>query len=73
MDSHLRSVMKGISWRIVGTLDTTILVFLFSGEFTIALFVGTTELITKIFLYWAHERVWQRITWGRYVPPTSSP
>ena len=73
MDTNFRSVVKGISWRIVGTLDTTILVFIFSGKFTIALFVGTTELITKIFLYWAHERVWQRIKWGRYVPPTSSP
>lgn len=73
MDTHMRSVVKGISWRALGTLDTTILVFLFSGKLLLAASVGLTELITKIFLYWAHERVWQRIRWGRHIPSTTSP
>jgi adenylylsulfate kinase len=73
METHLRSVVKGISWRAVGTLDTTILVFLFSGKMLLAATVGLTELVTKVFLYWAHERVWQRIKWGRVFPPTTSP
>lgn len=70
-ETNGRSVAKGISWRLVGSLDTTILVFLFSGEFKIAAFVGLTEMITKVFLYWGHERVWQRIHWGRQSPETT--
>lgn len=73
METHLRSVVKGISWRAVGTLDTTILVYLFSGKLLLAASVGLTELITKIFLYWAHERVWQKVRWGRVIPGVSSP
>ncbi|MEW6543610.1 MAG: DUF2061 domain-containing protein [Nitrospirota bacterium] len=73
METHIRSVLKGISWRVVGTLDTMLLTFIFSGSIKVAAFVGSTEAVTKIFLYWAHERVWQRIRWGRLVPTVSSP
>lgn len=73
METHARSVVKGISWRAVGTLDTTILVFLFTGELVLAAGVGATELITKVFLYWLHERAWQRVRWGRIIPSVSSP
>ncbi len=73
METHWRSVVKGISWRVLGTLDTTILVFLFSGKLLLAASVGLTELVTKIFLYWAHERAWQKIRWGRIIPDVSSP
>lgn len=65
MDTHTRSVFKGITWRIVGTLDTMVLVFLFSGRVSLAALVGTTEAFTKIILFWVHERAWQRIHWGR--------
>jgi adenylylsulfate kinase len=58
-------VFKGITWRIVGTLDTMVLVFLFSGRVSLAALVGTTEAFTKIILFWVHERAWQRIHWGR--------
>ena len=64
MDTHTRSVLKGITWRIVGTLDTMVLVFLFSGRVSLAALVGTTEAFTKILLFWVHERAWQRIHWG---------
>ncbi len=67
-DSHVRSMVKGISWRIVGTLDTMLLVFLFSGKLSLATLVGSNEAITKVILFWAHERGWQRIPWGRTVP-----
>ena len=73
MDSHLRSMAKAVSWRILGSLDTMLLTWLFSGSVKIAAFVGSTEAITKIFLYWGHERLWHRIPWGRRRPLTSSP
>lgn len=72
-ESHLRSIVKGVSWRAVGTLDTMVLTFIFSGSIKVAALVGSTEAITKIFLFWAHERAWQRVRWGRVFPPLSSP
>jgi uncharacterized membrane protein len=72
LDSHARSLVKGISWRVVGTLDTMVLVFLFSGKFSLAAFVGSAEAFTKIILYWAHERAWHRIPWGRQAVPVQS-
>ena len=73
MDSHVRSMAKAVSWRILGSLDTMLLTWLFSGSVKIAAFVGSTEAITKIFLYWGHERLWHRISWGRRGTLTSSP
>ncbi len=73
METHLRSVVKGISWRIIATLVTTIVVWLISGEVSMALFAGASDSLIKIGLYWGHERVWQQIPWGRHGPFTSSP
>lgn len=73
METHVRSVAKAVSWRILGSLDTMFLTWLFSGSLTIAAFVGSTEAITKIFLFWGHERLWQKISWGRRAPLVSSP
>ena len=73
METHLRSMVKGISWRIVATLVTTIVVFLYSGELVAAAIVGSIDALVKIFLYWGHERIWQRIQWERIIPTVSSP
>ena len=64
-DTHQRSIAKAISWRITGTLDTFIISFLITGELTLAGAIAFTEVITKIVLYWFHERAWNRIRWGR--------
>lgn len=58
-ESHLRSVLKGVSWRVLGTLDTMVLSYLFTGSLKIAAAIGGTEVITKIGLYYLHERAWQ--------------
>ncbi len=74
MDTHLRSVVKGISWRVIATLVTTFVVWFISGEIAMALFAGASDSFVKIGLYWAHERGWQHIDWGRMPPPpTASP
>lgn len=57
-ESHFRSIIKGISWRVVGTLDTIIISFFLTGHITTALKIGFTEVITKVSLYYLHERVW---------------
>lgn len=73
METHLRSVTKGISWRILATLVTMVVVLIYSGELAIAALIGTTDALAKIGLYWGHERVWQKIHWGRVLPTVSSP
>lgn len=64
-ESKTRSLAKAISWRITGTVDTFIISFFVTGEVTLAGAIALTEVITKIFLYWAHERVWNKIKWGK--------
>lgn len=64
-DSHSRSVTKAISWRVTGTVDTILISWLITREIKFALSIGFVELFTKIFLYYAHERVWNRFTFGR--------
>jgi uncharacterized membrane protein len=54
-------VMKAISWRIVGTIDTMVISFLITGKLTMALTIGGVEVFTKILLYYLHERLWAHI------------
>jgi uncharacterized membrane protein len=64
-DSKIRSLLKGISWRIIGTIDTFLLAWLFLGEVKLAAPIAITEVFTKILLYFVHERIWNQIIWGR--------
>ena len=59
-----RHIVKTITWRIIGTLDTMLLGWLVSGDHMIGLKVGALELITKMILYYVHERVWYASNWG---------
>ena len=61
VDSNLKSVLKTISWRIVGTIDTMVISFLITGDFTVAFSIGSVEVITKMILYYLHERVWATV------------
>ena len=71
-ESHLRSVIKGISWRIVRTIDTTDISFFLTGELKMALKIGLTEVLTKVVLYYLHERVWLYYLKGRDQTPAVS-
>ena len=62
--SKSRSLIKTISWRIVGTLDTMFLGWIITGSPLVGLKIGALELITKFVLYYLHERVWLRSTFG---------
>ena len=63
-----RSIVKSISWRALGTFDTIIISYLIIGELKFALSIGGVELFTKMFLYFLHERTWNRINFGRVKP-----
>jgi uncharacterized membrane protein len=57
--SHVKSVAKAVSWRIVGAVDTFVLAFVVTGHMGMASAVVGFEVITKTFLYYGHERVWE--------------
>lgn len=63
-----RSVVKSISWRTVGTIDTMMIAWLVTGQLDFAVTIGGVELFTKMFLYYLHERTWNRIRFGRIDP-----
>jgi uncharacterized membrane protein len=60
-----RSLIKSMSWRIVGTLDTILISYFITGEMSFALSIGGIELVTKMMLYVAHERLWNKVNWGK--------
>lgn len=64
-ESHIRSIIKGISWRIVGTATTILVAYLLTGNTSTALKIGSIEVITKLLLYYLHERAWQIIPRGK--------
>ena len=59
-----RSILKAISWRIIASLTTMGVVWIFSGNVNLALSVGILETILKIIFYYLHERTWGRLKWG---------
>jgi uncharacterized membrane protein len=60
-DKPLKSIMKSVSWRIVGTIDTMIISYFITGRVTVAISIGSVEVFTKTVLYYFHERLWAHI------------
>lgn len=58
------SLLKTISWRIIGTLDTMFISYLLTGELSVAMSIGGIEVVTKMILYYFHERAWVKILKG---------
>lgn len=65
MDTPKRSLVKTITWRITGSGATFAISYAISGNFTIAGSIASIQLVANTVLYFIHERVWDRITWGR--------
>jgi len=63
-ETHTRSVVKAISWRTLGTLDTFAISWFMTGRIEIAGSIAGLEVVTKIAWYYLHERVWAAIAWG---------
>lgn len=59
-----RSGVKTATWRVTASLDTMLLALLFTGNLGTAISIGGFEIITKLILYYFHERAWSRISWG---------
>jgi uncharacterized membrane protein len=63
-ERNRRSLAKAVSWRIAGSLDTSVLSVLITGSYKLAGSIATVEVLTKTVLYYSHER-WLRVPWGR--------
>jgi adenylylsulfate kinase len=72
-ESAMRSISKAVSWRIVATATTTLLVYAFTGRTDLAVTIGLVEAITKMALYYFHERAWNRLNMGRKPMTGSDP
>ncbi len=62
MVAKKRHLLKTISWRIIGTLDTMILSWIITGSLKIGMAIGGVEVITKMVLYYFHERAWYKFS-----------
>ena len=65
VEKGIRSVVKTISWRTVGTIDTIIISWIIVGKVNFAITIGGVELFTKMTLYFLHERAWNKSNFGR--------
>ena len=63
-DSRKRHLLKTVSWRVIGTLDTMLLAWIISGSPLTGLKIGLVEVVTKMLLYYLHERIWYNINFG---------
>jgi uncharacterized membrane protein len=69
METHLRSIVKAITWRVGGTLVTFLVTFAISKEIGLAAKVGLLDTLVKIGAFYFHERLWHRVNFGKIKPP----
>jgi len=65
MESHRRSIVKALSWRIIATLVTFLVAYSLTKEAVLSISIGLGDALLKIGTYYAHERLWNRISFGR--------
>ena len=64
-DSHTRSLVKALSWRVIGTLETFVISWAITGQAGTAGGIAAVQAVASTLLYWYHERVWLNIRWGK--------
>ncbi|MBR9675995.1 DUF2061 domain-containing protein [Candidatus Woesearchaeota archaeon] len=64
-DTHLRTLTKTVTWRIIATLTTIITIYYFTKSWALSFASGLSANFVKTFFYYAHERMWNSITWER--------
>ena len=63
-ENKSRSIGKSISWRVLASCDTILISYLITGSIAIAATIGSIEVMTKMVLYYFHERAWNKFTFG---------
>ena len=64
-ETNKRSLIKGVTWRIVATTTTMVIVYVFFGRLDLAIATGLLESVLKIGLFWLHEKAWFKVRWGK--------
>ena len=64
-DKPVRSFLKALSWRVVGTIDTMVVSYFVVADVKTASMIAGVDFVTKMILYFFHERLWNTIKWGR--------
>lgn len=72
-EAHSRSFVKAVSWRMLGSLDTFVISYFVTGQLVFAASIASVETITKIVLFYGHERAWAAVPWGRADTAVSTP
>lgn len=69
METHARSIVKAISYRFLGSTVTGLIFFVLTGKGGLSLVGGVLDMVIKVAAYFVHERIWDRIEFGRNKPP----
>ncbi len=69
MDSHIRSIVKALTWRVVATLVTISVAYFILQDVSHALEIGVLDTLIKLGAYYGHERLWDRVALGKSRPP----
>lgn len=65
METHKRSILKTITWRVIAVLITTTIAFLFTKNAVLSVGIGSADTLIKLLTYYFHERTWNKINYGR--------
>jgi len=72
MESHKRSIVKSLSWRVCALLITMVVSLIITQRLAVALTIGGVDCLFKLLVYYGHERLWNRLSFGRQVDPDYS-
>tara|TARA_B100001013_G_scaffold223791_1_gene136871 strand:+ start:231 stop:482 length:252 start_codon:yes stop_codon:yes gene_type:complete len=64
-DTKIRSALKALTWRVIATLTTTVIVLILTSELHLALTAGALDISLKLIFYYLHERSWDVTSWGK--------
>jgi uncharacterized membrane protein len=67
METNKRSIIKTITWRLTGSGATFLIAYLMTGNFAVAGAIGIAQLVSNTILYYIHERIWNKVNWGREI------
>ena len=64
-ESHYRSIVKAVSYRILGSATTALIFYVLTGRGSLSVEAGALDMLLKIGVYFVHERIWDHINFGR--------
>ncbi|MHC4061521.1 MAG: DUF2061 domain-containing protein [Planctomycetota bacterium] len=69
MESHCRSIAKAVTWRMGGTVVTFAVAWILTGNLSLSAGIGLLDTVIKVGAFYAHERMWNRVSFGKQRPP----